>query len=546
MVMRLICCLLLLSASPLWAASQLQASVDKNPVLAGEFFVLSISIDDSVNNEQPDTAPLLKDFVVGPLSKSSRTNIINGSMNKQTTWSIKLMTRKEGEYIIPAFTVAGVSSNPITLTVTKRAADADKNNDIYLETSLSADSLYVQEAGVYTVKLFLAKELLDGSLSAPTMPDAQLTQLGKQTEDYQLVNGKRYLVITREYLVQPQKSGVHTLQAPSFQGRVRQNYRQMAVSALGQDVTLEVKPIPANYQGDWLPSELVSLDEQWQPEDSTIEVGTPITRTITLTALGVTKDQLPDLEVGSVNEIRSYPDAKENNNAVRNGRVVSQQVASYALLPQTPGTYTLPKVTLPWFNTKINQISYASLPERTITVTPNSNSVNSQVVAPQTETQNINPENSSYKPTQDVVIKEKYPLWLIFIAVLGYILWLVTAIYFYFNRSTTKAPIQVSQNSAKTVALNTLKAHAKEKNYKAFYKHLMTYAAQQTQQPYGGLDKLCEQLNNDQFTNAIKALQSRLYSNNQTDIELDFIVSTLELHANKSASTSENELTSLY
>ena len=93
MVMRLLCCLLLIAAAPLWAATQLQASVDKNPVLAGEFFVLTISADDSINSEQPDTSVLLKDFVVGPTSVSSRTNIINGEISKQTNWSVKLMTR---------------------------------------------------------------------------------------------------------------------------------------------------------------------------------------------------------------------------------------------------------------------------------------------------------------------------------------------------------------------------------------------------------------------------------------------------------------------
>ncbi|MEL0657338.1 BatD family protein, partial [Pseudoalteromonas issachenkonii] len=79
----------------------------------GEFFMLNISVDDTVKGEQPDTSSLLKDYVVGPTSLSSRTNIINGSNNKQTTWSVKLMTRTEGDYTIPAISVAGLTSQPI-------------------------------------------------------------------------------------------------------------------------------------------------------------------------------------------------------------------------------------------------------------------------------------------------------------------------------------------------------------------------------------------------------------------------------------------------
>jgi len=68
---------------PLMAATSLEASVDKNPVLAGEFFMLNISVDDSIKGQQPDTSALLKDFVVGPMSLSSRTNIINAALKNK-------------------------------------------------------------------------------------------------------------------------------------------------------------------------------------------------------------------------------------------------------------------------------------------------------------------------------------------------------------------------------------------------------------------------------------------------------------------------------
>jgi hypothetical protein len=545
MVMRVIFCVFLLAATPLQAATTLQASVDKNPVLAGEFFMLNIAIDDSIKNDQPDTSSLLKDFVVGPTSMSSRTNIINGAMNKQTTWSVKLMTRKEGEYTIPAFSVAGLTSQPIQLKVAKRAVDADKNNDIFLKASLSTDSLFVQEAGVYTVKLYLAKELLDGSLSSPAMEDAQLTQLGKQTEGYELVDGKRYLVITREYLLQPQKSGVYTIQAPAFEGRVQQNYRQLAVSALGEDLTVEIKPIPNDYQGAWLPSELVSLDEQWQPNENSVEVGTPITRTITLTALGVTKEQLPDITLPDIQGIRSYPDDKENNNAVRNGRIVSQQTASYALLPQIPGTYTLPEVSLPWFNTKINRMSFATLPARTITVTPSANAaLNSPASVKQTPAQTNNSDNP--QNPQPTITQLHYPLWLIVIAIVGYLLWIITAILFWVNRSTKEVPADTINNVPKAPALDALRIFAKQGNNAEFYKALMVYAAQLTKQPQGGLDTLCKQINDVKFNETVRDLQTQLYSTHKASVDLNIIIKLLNQHQIHSSTSDKKRLSALY
>ena len=550
MVMRLFCCLLLLSAIPSFAATKLQASVDKNPVLAGEFFMLNISVDDNVKGEQPDTSVLLKDFVVGPTSLSTRTNIINGSINKQTTWSVKLMTRTEGQYTIPSFTVSGLSSQPIDLTVTKRAANADNNNDIFVKTSLSSNSLYVQEAGVYTLKLYLAKELLDGSLSTPSMEDAQLTQLGKQTESYELVDGKRYLVITREYLIQPQKSGPYTIAAPVFQGRVQQNYRQLEVSAIGEDQQIEIKPIPSDYKGAWLPSELVNLGEEWQPSDDTIEVGTPITRTITLTALGVTKEQLPDIEMPTINGIRSYPDQKENNNAVRNGRVVSQQTASYALLPQTPGTYTLPEIKLPWFNTKINRISFATLPARKITVTPSSTVVNTPVNTEQSiENTPVDETKADANTSAQMQTARSYtPLWLIAVAVLGYILWIGTAIYYWFTHSNINTiekvkplPTPLSQPSLKKL-LNIQKAG----DVKAFYNELNNYAVQITKQDTGAIDELCRQINNSQLSTEVIKLQAQLYGNKATNSDLGAIIKILESEQAQASNSQQTVLKDLY
>ena len=550
MVMRLFCCLLLLCAIPSFAATKLQASVDKNPVLAGEFFMLNISVDDNVKGEQPDTSVLLKDFVVGPTSLSTRTNIINGSINKQTTWSVKLMTRTEGQYTIPSFTVSGLSSQPIDLTVTKRAANADNNNDIFVKTSLSSNSLYVQEAGVYTLKLYLAKELLDGSLRTPCLEDAQPTQLGKQTESYELVDGKRYLVITREYLIQPQKSGPYTIAAPVFQGRVQQNYRQLEVSAIGEDQQIEIKPIPSDYKGAWLPSELVNLGEEWQPSDDTIEVGTPITRTITLTALGVTKEQLPDIEMPTINGIRSYPDQKENNNAVRNGRVVSQQTASYALLPQIPGTYTLPEIKLPWFNTKINRISFATLPARTITVTPSSTVVNPPVNTEQSiDNTPVDETIADANTSIQMQTAHSYtPLWLIAVAVLGYILWIGTVIFYWFTRSNINTiekvkplPTPRSQPSLKKL-LNIQKAG----DVKAFYNELNNYAVQITKQDTGAIDELCRRINNSQLSTEVIKLQAQLYGNKATNSDLGAIIKILESEQAQASNSQQTVLKDLY
>ncbi|OUL58522.1 BatD family protein [Pseudoalteromonas ulvae] len=525
MVMRCILLLIIICSPHVLALTKLDASVNKNPVLQGEYFVLTIQADDNVQGAQPDTSVLLKDFVVGPTSVSSHTSIINGSISKKTTWQVELMSRKSGQFAIPAFEINGVKSQPYTLTVVKQDLD-QQSDDIFIKTSMTPNSLYVQQAGVYNVKLYLAKELRDGQLSAPIMDNAQISQLGKQIESTEIINGKRYLVVSRDYLVQPQKSGDFTITAPSFNGRIQENYRAIAASAVAEDTLLTVKSIPANYQGDWLPSEMVSLHEQWQPEDTQVEVGTPLTRTITLTALGITKEQLPEITLPEIAGIRTYPDQAENNHNVRDGRVISQRVESIALLPQKPGTYQLPEVKIPWFNTVVNRIEYATLPSRTLTVV--ASSTNPSPSAPMSAPEQPSVQN----PQFNTQTSEMTPLQWGLIAS-GYLLWLITLLLWWLQRNkrpqVIKPAVQTDSQLSDKDVLAQLATAVKSNDNRAFYQHTLALAKLRCNNQSASLDDLAALYGNPSLAAQLNQLQASLYGNQQANVDLASILDTLKL-----------------
>lgn len=523
------------------AFDELTASVDKNPVLVGEYFTLTIEANGKVSGSQPDTSALAQQFVVSPMSVSSRTNIINGNMSSQTTWQMQLLARKAGTFTIPSFDVNGKRSVPITLNVVARNQDDTQQQDIFIETKLTPESLYVQQAGLYTVKLFVGKDLLDGQLTSPSMIDAQITLLGKQKEDYEVVDGRRYMVITREYLVQPQKSGQYTIEAPIFNGQVRENYRRMAVSALAEAVPVTIKPVPSTYQGPWLPSELVNLGEEWQPNDDEIVVGTPITRTLTLTAVGVTKEQLPDITMPQITGIRSYPDESERNQLARDGRVISQLVTSFALVPQIPGTYTLPEITVPWFNTVIQRVEYATLPERTITVIADKN----QIATPTVPAQPSSVEEPNVSATQPSAIshstEKHWTDWLILLS--GYILWLSTLLIWVIRKP--KKTIKVTEHvKPLTNTLDILHKSAKKGDNHAFYSALRQYV--QTQTNANTIDIWLAQWNMPKLSTEIAKLQASLYSAKEAEVDLITLYQLINHTTKKKTAKEDNDLAQLY
>ncbi|BBN82132.1 hypothetical protein PA25_21170 [Pseudoalteromonas sp. A25] len=546
MVIRLfVYVFLLLLVNPVMAFDKLTASVDKNPVLVGEYFTLTIAADGKVSGGQPDTSALTEQFVTGPVSTSSRTSIINGSMSSQTTWQMQVLARKAGTFTIPEFELGGKRTAPIELKVIARSDDSQEQKDIFVKAQLAPSTLYVQQAGLYTVKLYLGKDLLDGQLTAPEIDDAQITQMGKQKEDYEVVDGRRYMVITREYLVQPQKSGSFTIAPPVFNGQVRENYRRMAVSAIADEISLDVKPIPNDYQGTWLPSELVNLSEEWQPADEQITVGTPITRTITLTALGVTQEQLPDIKLDKITGIRSYPDESDRNQLTRDGRVISQLVSSHALVPQTPGTYTLPEVKIPWFNTVINKVNYATLPERTITVVADPNQP--MAVAPtqpqvaQSQSAGEQPQIPMQQPINNVTQPKDWLDWLILIS--GYVLWLLTVV-IWIIRKPKKRTTEVSIASPDPVKSPNaaLKKALSQQDANGFYQALRELAQEQGK----GLDAWITQLNLPELSDEIAKLQASLYSESNQSADLSKIYKLVN-SAQKSQNTgSDKHLAQLY
>ncbi|MDE3271716.1 BatD family protein [Pseudoalteromonas sp. G4] len=533
-IVVLICLVLL----PLQAVAALSASVDRNPVLAGEFFNLTIRADQNVKGEQPDTSALLKDFVVGPTSVRSNTSIINGQVNHTTQWQVELMARNPGDYTIPSFAVANMQSSPITVKVVAASNADTQSKDVYIETSMENSELYVQQAGVYTVKLFLANDLTEGQLGSPELENANVSQLGKQKESYEIIDGIRYLIIERNYLIQPQKSGKYTIKSPYFKGRIRDNYRTRAASAIGRDVQLTIKPIPENISGNWLPSELVTLNEEWQPEKQSYQIGEPITRTITMTALGITKEQLPEINLPSINGVRSYSDQAETNNLVRNGKVISQKVESFALMPQTPGTHTLPEVRVPWFNVITNRIEYATLPTRELTVVGDPNFVQPTITAPQV----------SNAPTSDIkedsiTTRVETPIYYWPLVILGYALWLITLLIMWFKRKPVTTLAKTDKEYVPSAnPLPALQTAVKENNQRAFYHQLVKMCKFHTGS--ADLTKLNNVINNPQFAEAINHLQANLYAGKNHTVDLKFIYQQLN-NLNKKPK-SENELTQLY
>ncbi|WP_297897270.1 BatD family protein [Shewanella sp.] len=364
--------------SPAYALTKLEASVDRNPVMEGEYFVLNISADDELDTGKLDTSILLKDFIVGRTSVSRSTQIMNFDAVKETRWQVLLAPKQKGQLTIPSFSIDGVSSAEIPLKVVESGSQPMQANNLFIDAKVSTDEAYVGQLITYKVKLYLAVELQRGVLNAPVVEGAQIKQIGEDKDGSEIVDGRRYRVIERTYGIIPDLPGQVNIKGATFSGDVLVESQRRGgmfgfnesrpMQAGAPSLTVQINPPPESFQGQWLVADLVALKENFPEEINEFTVGSPITRTITLLASNADENSLPDIVPALPSELKSYPEKPQRQTFVRDAQVISQYSITSAIVASKAGTFTLPEVKVPWWNPRLKRQETATLPARTIIV----------------------------------------------------------------------------------------------------------------------------------------------------------------------------------
>lgn len=549
--------------------SEVTATVDRNPVTANESFVLTVTVDDDVANDSFSPSKLLKDFVVGRTSVSRQTSMINGKLSKQTRFTTVLIPQSAGEYKIPAISIGGVSSAPISLQVLEPGNNQDNEQKVaFLEAQVDSQQVYLQQPITYVARLFLAADLNKGNLIPPEAENADIQQIGRDEESTEMVNGRRYKVYQRVYQITPSKSGSLNITGARFDGEVfTQGQRSIfssfsntqPVSTIAEAIEVEVQPVPENWQGHWLPSELVSISQSVSPEQDTYTVGEPFTISYMLTAVGVKPEQLPDVQPDFPDTVRIYPDGDETDQFSRNGVIISQKTISFAVVPNQPGPLNIPPLNIPWFNTKTDSPALAKTEELNFSVAMGDGmqsvpTSGDNTESPVTEEQ---PE-SSEKPAQTETQTEsvQWTIWLIGLLVFALVISIILNAYlFWWYKGATqkKSAVPPSKPEDKPRNLNKDKLWrefqlaCRNNNAQEAKASLLKWANRYFERSFNSLTELSRYLG---IENACSTLQQSLYhpeaAASWQDGKMLYKDVKTSLEAKKSKATTKNVLPNLY
>ncbi|MFB2726454.1 BatD family protein [Shewanella mangrovisoli] len=509
---------------PAFALSKLEASVDRNPVMEGEYFVLNVSADDEVDTGKLDTSILLKDFIVGRTSVSRSTQIMNFDAVKETRWQVLLAPKQKGQLTIPSFSIDGVSSAEIPLKVVEAGAQPEQAKNLFIDAKVSTDEAYVGQLITYKVKLYLAVELQRGVLNAPVIEGAQIKQIGEDKDGSEIIEGRRYRVIERTYGIIPDLPGQVNIKGATFSGDVLVESQRRGgmfgfnesrpMQAGAPSLSIQVEPAPTSFQGQWLVADLVALKESFPEDVKEFTVGSPITRTLTLLASNADENSLPDIAQNLPPELKSYPEKPQRQSFVRDAQIVSQYSITSAIVPSKAGTFTLPEVKVPWWNPHLKRQEMATLPARTIQV--KGGAVVDTPIEPNWQA-NASTNNESHWSTNLFAL-----LWLVTL-----VAWAVTFVAWrraIKRQATVNTPV-ASQPLALGSGLKGLEQTCAKGNVSDILQQLQQYCSEQAARPMT-LDKIAAQ--SSELAEAIRQLQALAYGGKaNSDAQLESAVKAL-------------------
>src|SRR5690606_27419981 len=339
----------------------LRASVDRDTISLQETFTLTLR-QRGRSNDSPDLTPLQQDFEILNTQQSSQVVNINGQVDAYTDWHIALAPKKSGVFTIPALEFDGASSQPILITVQPQSQAPDSaSSSVFLEVETDKDSAYVQEQILFTIRLYTAVSLNGVELQPLELNGAVVVPLDEN--HYQTtLNGRSHAVAETRYAIYPHASGkliipsltynVSTGGQRDFWSQIYGNRQNNLLRLRSEEQQLDINAMPSQFAGaPWLPARKVTLSEHWSASRDQLKVGEPVTRSITITAEGLTAGQISPLTPDNIDGLTFYPDQAQTDEQKTAEGVTGTRIETFAIVPNRSGEFTLPAITLNWWDT---------------------------------------------------------------------------------------------------------------------------------------------------------------------------------------------------
>ncbi len=349
---KILTVLLLLHVS---AEAKISATVDSTEVTQGDSVTFELRLEGK-NIERPKLKELCGSKVTAN-SQMTSSQYINGSFKAFTSYSF-MFTPKKSCVIEPvSLTIDGKvdKSEPINIKVSKMVVT--KNSDYILEVHCDKKEVYVGETFVIKL-LFKQKRNASGVDSRFTPPEFKNFWVKKEGEGKKYNDGN-YIVTEINYVISAQKAGdlsvSEAVMKVATRSHSRDNWGQWMQklkwrSYFSEPISIRAKELPANTTlvGDFKIS--MSYDKK------VVEANEPLNISIKIEGMG----NFEDIETlkPNIKGVSIYAEDPRIDEFSDKGKYVGRFSQKMAIVADS--NYTIPSITLRYFDTKTGTIQEVS------------------------------------------------------------------------------------------------------------------------------------------------------------------------------------------
>ena len=343
------------------------ATLERDTIVAGDPTTLQIQIQDATPQSQPVFQPQ-PNLSIEYTGAGRQFTIVNGRSTASVTLGFNVTATQPGVYNIPSTTVQTDAGNfttqPLRLTVTKddAAAAAAGNSPAFIRLNVAKTNIYVGEMIPIDIKVY---GLLIDELQVPVLKSEGFV-IGVQAQgarSREQVGNNIYNVYTFPTSISPAKAGALTL-GPAEAAmliRVQQpnrrrgdifeemlgSYQRKQITARSDTVAINVMPLPTQNRPQNFSGAVGNFQIQASAAPTNVSVGDPITLSIQIQGRGSLDSlKLPDF---GWKDFTFY----QPNTTVTNADRLGLQGTKYfdqVVIPQRAGIAAIPPITFSFFD----------------------------------------------------------------------------------------------------------------------------------------------------------------------------------------------------
>lgn len=449
-------------------ASAVTVKVDSNTIGMNETVRL-IYTTNNLTGMGANFSAIRRDFDIVFQGQRATHSYINGKVSSSLVYTLVLKPTRTGTFTIPPVKFGNELSASVTIKVQQQVVNRVpvSGAQYFSELVLTPEKPYVQQEVDMVLRIYSQyplrmnrRDLKVDKLNIKAK-DALVREFKTGKSYTKVVNGQNYHIYEYRYKLFPQHSG--SFEIPAIRSRLlasysryrryygsRQGYRGLKYTSTKVKKVM-VKPRPSSYKGrQWLPAIKVSLSDVWSANPQQLYVGDSVSRTVTIEALGLTSEQLPELKSAMPAGLKAYSEKPVLKNQKDTEHMRSMRKVKILFLPARAGSYTIPEIKLHWWNVKTGKAEIARLPARKIQVLaklgstpPGPNATNNAGNSPAL----TSPDSTNSGASTDSGNKSSYfGIWF-WLAIILAVSWVITMLLWW--RSMNSGPIAHTTKSIK-------------------------------------------------------------------------------------------------